>query len=329
MVLVTGGAGYIGSHVVKELIRRGYSPVVYDNLQTGHSEAVLNAPLILGDLADSQKLNEIFRSYPIQSVMHFAADCLVGESVTDPLKYFNNNVKNSLQLLEIMNEHNVNKIVFSSSAAVYGEPEEVPIPEEHPCRPTNPYGETKFIFERVLQAFQSSGKIKFVSLRYFNAAGADPEGDLGEDHATETHLIPLVLQSVLTGKTVSIFGLDYDTSDGTCVRDYIHVTDLAEAHILALRRLANEEGSGVYNLGNGSGYSVREVVATAERVTGQRIQSAAAPRRSGDPARLVASSDRIRRELGWAPRFPGLETIIRTAWDWHRSHPNGYKTQGA
>jgi UDP-glucose 4-epimerase len=329
MVLVTGGAGYIGSHVVKELIRRGYSPVVYDNLQTGHSEAVLNAPLILGDLADSQKLNEIFRSYPIQSVMHFAADCLVGESVTDPLKYFNNNVKNSLQLLEIMNEHNVNKIVFSSSAAVYGEPEEVPIPEEHPCRPTNPYGETKFIFERVLQAFQSSGKIKFVSLRYFNAAGADPEGDLGEDHATETHLIPLVLQSVLTGKTVSIFGLDYDTSDGTCVRDYIHVTDLAEAHILALRRLANEEGSGVYNLGNGSGYSVREVVATAERVTGQRIQSAAAPRRSGDPARLVASSDRIRRELGWAPRFPGLKTIIRTAWDWHRSHPNGYKTQGA
>jgi UDP-glucose 4-epimerase len=315
--------------VVKELIHRGYSPVVYDNLQTGHSEAVLDAPLILGDLADSQKLDETFRAYRIQSVMHFAADCLVGESVTNPLKYFNNNVKNGLQLLEIMNDHNVSEIVFSSSAAVYGEPEEVPIPEEHPCSPTNPYGETKLIFERVLQAFQRSGKIKFVSLRYFNAAGADPGGGLGEDHATETHLIPLVLQSALTGKAVSIFGLDYDTPDGTCIRDYIHVTDLAEAHILALRRLANDEESGIYNLGNGSGYSVREVVATAESVTGRRIHSAAAPRRPGDPARLVASSDRIRRELGWAPRVPGLDTIIRTAWDWHRSHPNGYKTHSA
>jgi UDP-glucose 4-epimerase len=315
--------------VVKELIHRGYSPVVYDNLQTGHSEAVLDAPLILGDLADFQKLDETFRAYRIQSVMHFAADCLVGESVTNPLKYFNNNVKNGLQLLEIMNDHNVSEIVFSSSAAVYGEPEEVPIPEEHPCSPTNPYGETKLIFERVLQAFQRSGKIKFVSLRYFNAAGADPGGGLGEDHATETHLIPLVLQSALTGKAVSIFGLDYDTPDGTCIRDYIHVTDLAEAHILALRRLANDEESGIYNLGNGSGYSVREVVATAESVTGRRIHSAAAPRRPGDPARLVARSDRIRRELGWAPRVPGLDTIIRTAWDWHRSHPNGYKTHSA
>jgi UDP-glucose 4-epimerase len=311
--------------VVKELIRQGHSPIVYDNLQTGHPEAVSKVPLILGDLADSEKLNDVFQSHPIQSVMHFAADCLVGESVTNPLKYFNNNVKNSVQLLETMEGYGVNKIVFSSSAAVYGEPEEVPISEDHPCSPTNPYGETKWIFERTLQAFQTSGRIEFISLRYFNAAGADLEGELGEDHAVETHLIPLVLQAALSRKTVSIFGSDYDTPDGTCIRDYIHVADLAEAHILALRKLTDDGESGIYNLGNGSGYSVREVVATAERVTGRRIESVVAPRRAGDPARLVAGAGRIRRDLGWVPKLPGLETIIRTAWDWHRNHPNGYK----
>jgi len=312
---------------VKELIRRGHFPVVYDNLQTGHAEAVSGASLIVGDLADPEKLNEIFRSYPIQSVLHFAADCLVGESVKNPLKYFNNNVKNSLQLLETMIKYGVKTIVFSSSAAVYGEPDEVPILEDHPCCPTNPYGETKWIFERTLQAFQTSGKIEFIALRYFNAAGADPAGELGEDHAVETHLIPLVLQAALSGKTVSIFGSDYDTSDGTCIRDYIHVSDLAEAHLLALQRLADGGGSGIYNLGNGNGYSVREVLATAERVTGRRIRFVTATRRDGDPARLVAGAGRIRRELGWTPRLPGLETMIRTAWDWHRNHPNGYKKQ--
>jgi UDP-glucose 4-epimerase len=326
-VLVTGGAGYIGSHVVKELIRRGHSPVVYDNLQTGHLEAVGNVPFISANLADSVKLKQIFQSYPLQSVMHFAADSLVGESVANPLKYFNNNVKNSLQLLEIMVEHNVKKIVFSSSAAVYGEPVEIPIQEDHPCSPTNPYGETKWIFERVLQAFQASRRIDFISLRYFNAAGADPGGELGEDHAVETHLIPLVLQAALSGKKVSIFGDDYGTPDGTCIRDYIHVTDLAEAHILALQKLTDGKGSAIYNLGNGSGYSVKEVISTTEEVTERRIQSVVAPRRPGDPARLVAGSDRIRRELGWVPRFPDLDTIIRTAWNWHRNHPNGYKTQ--
>ncbi len=310
---------------MKELIRQGHSPVVYDNLQTGHREAVRNVPLIPGDLADSVKLKQTFQAYPIQSVMHFAADCLVGESVTNPLKYFNNNVKNSLQLLEVMVECNVKKIVFSSSAAVYGEPEKIPIQEDHPCSPTNPYGETKWIFERVLQAFQASGRVDFISLRYFNAAGADPEGDLGEDHAVETHLIPLVLRAALTGKPASIFGDDYGTPDGTCIRDYIHVTDLAAAHILALEKLVDRRGSAIYNLGNGNGYSVKEVVTTAEKVTERRIQSAVTPRRPGDPARLVASSDRIRQELKWVPRFPDLETIIRTAWNWHRNHPDGYK----
>jgi UDP-glucose 4-epimerase len=261
--------------------------------------------------------------------MHFAADCLVGESVTNPLKYFINNVRNSLQLIETMEANNVTKIVFSSSAAVYGEPKEIPIPEDHPCCPTNPYGETKWILERTLQAFQTSGRIEFISLRYFNAAGADPEGKLGEDHAVETHLIPLVLQAALSGNPVSIFGSDYDTPDGTCIRDYIHVADLAEAHILALHKLTDNGEPGIYNLGNGNGYSVREVVATAEKVTGRRIQSVVAPRRPGDPARLVASSARIRRELGWTPRLPGLGAIIQTAWDWHRNHPDGYKTQSA
>jgi UDP-glucose 4-epimerase len=324
-VLVTGGAGYIGSHVVKELIHRGHSPIVYDNLQTGHPEALRNAAFVLGDLADSEKLEETFQCHPIQSVMHFAADCLVGESVVNPLKYFNNNVKNSLQFIEIMLDYGVKKLVFSSSAAVYGEPERVPISETHPCRPTNPYGETKWIFERVLQAFQASKKLDFISLRYFNAAGADPEGGLGEDHTVETHLIPLVLQAVLKGKKVSIFGSDYDTPDGTCIRDYIHVTDLAEAHILALQKLMSDGGSEIYNLGNGNGYSVREVIATAEKVTKKQIKSVESPRRPGDPARLVATSDKIRKGLGWIPKYPALETIIETAWEWHRTHPNGYK----
>jgi UDP-glucose 4-epimerase len=280
---------------------------------------------VLADLADAEILKETLRSHSVDSVMHFAADSLVGESVQDPKKYFNNNVRNSLQLIEILSELKICKFIFSSSAAVYGEPETVPILERHPCLPTNPYGETKWIFEKILEAFHAVGKINYISLRYFNAAGADPGGDLGEDHAAETHLIPLVLRAALDNTSVRIFGTDYDTPDGTCIRDYIHVTDLAEAHILALKALMDEKSSGVYNLGNGNGYSVKEVLKTAENVTGKKIKSDEAARRPGDPARLVASSDKIQRELGWIPKYPELMTIIQTAWEWHKKHPNGYK----
>jgi UDP-glucose 4-epimerase len=323
-IFVTGGTGYIGSHVVKELLRQGHQPIIYDNLQTGHRKAVKDALFIEGDLADQERLKETFHSYPIEAVMHFAGDCLVGESVKDPLKYFNNNVKNSLQLLEILEENNIKKFVFSSSAAVYGEPGKIPIPEDHPCIPTNPYGETKLIFEKVLQTFQDLGKLNYISLRYFNAAGADPEGKLGEDHSPETHLIPLVLKAAINGDSVPIYGTDYNTPDGTCIRDYIHVTDLAHAHILALNKLKEGGISGIYNLGNGNGYSVREVIETARKVTGKKIVSVESPRRPGDPARLVASSEKIRKELRWVPKYPDLETIVETAWRWHRNHPKGY-----
>jgi UDP-glucose 4-epimerase len=323
-ILVTGGAGYIGSHVVKELLRQGNQPIVYDNLQAGHRGAVRNAIFVQGDLADTEKLRETFQSHSIYSVMHFAADSLVGESVKNPLRYFNNNVKNSINLIEIMDEFNVRKIVFSSSAAVYGEPERIPIPEEHPCVPVNPYGETKWIFEKVLQGFYDAGKLDYIALRYFNAAGADPEGELGEDHSPETHLIPIALMAALNGGSIPIFGSDYDTPDGTCIRDYIHVTDLARAHILALEMLEKRGTSGVHNLGNGNGYSVREVIETVRKVTSRSVVSIEATRRPGDPARLVASSEKIRRELGWKPKYPDLETIVETAWQWHRNHPNGY-----
>ncbi|NWF91429.1 MAG: UDP-glucose 4-epimerase GalE [Syntrophaceae bacterium] len=324
-ILVTGGAGYVGSHVVKELLRQNHRPIVYDNLQTGHKEAVNDAILIEADLSDQEKLRETFHSYPIDAVMHFAADCLVGESVKEPLKYFNNNVKNSIQLLEMAYEFGIKNFIFSSSAAVYGEPEKIPISEDHPCLPTNPYGETKWIFEKVLKGFQDLGRMNYISLRYFNAAGADPEGDLGEDHLPETHLIPIVLRAALNGGVVPIYGVDYDTPDGTCVRDYIHVTDLAQAHILALKHLERGGNSGIYNLGNGNGFSVKEVIETAKRVTGKEIAQIGSGRRPGDPARLVASSEKIRRELKWAPAYPDLETIVETAWQWHRKHPNGYE----
>ena len=324
-ILVTGGAGYIGSHVVKELLRQSHQPIVYDNLQTGHRKAIKEALFIEGDLADQERLKETFHSYSTDAVMHFAANCLVGESMKDPIKYFNNNVKNTLQLLEIMEENCIKKFVFSSSAAVYGEPNKIPIPEEHPCNPTNPYGETKWIIEKVLQVFQDLGKLNYISLRYFNAAGADPEGEFGEDHFPETHLIPLVLKAALNRDSVPIYGTDYNTPDGTCIRDYIHVTDLAQAHILALNKLEEGGISRIYNLGNGNGFSVREVIETAKKVTGKRIVSIESPRRPGDPARLVASSEKIMKELGWVPKYPDLGTIIETAWRWHRNHPNGYE----
>jgi len=323
-ILVTGGAGYIGSHVVKELLHQGHQPIIFDNLQTGHRKAAKNALFIEGKLSDQKKLKETFQANSIDAVMHFAADCLVGESVQNPLKYFNNNVKNGLKLIEIIEVFNVKKIVFSSSAAVYGEPKIIPIPEDHPCIPTNPYGETKLIFEKVLQAFHDAGKLNFISLRYFNAAGADSEAELGEDHSPETHLIPLVIKAALDGISVPVFGTDYNTPDGTCIRDYIHVTDLAHAHILALRKLEREQISGIYNLGNGNGYSVKEVIETVKKVTGRKVAAVDSPRRPGDPARLVASSEKIREELGWIPKFPDLETIVETAYQWHKKHPNGY-----
>ncbi len=323
-IFVTGGAGYIGSHVVKELLRQGHQPIVFDNLQAGHRQAIIGAPFIEGDLSDQERMSEVFKTHPIDAVMHFAGDCLVGESVQNPLKYFNNNVKNGLRLLEIIEKYNVRKIVFSSSAAVYGEPGEIPISENHPCAPTNPYGETKWIFEKILQAFHDSGKLNFTSLRYFNAAGADPEGILGEDHSPETHLIPLIINSALDGIPVPVYGTDYDTKDGTCIRDYIHVTDLAHAHLLALQKLERDHESAIYNLGNQNGYSVKDVIEMVKKVSGRSIMSVDSSRRPGDPARLVASSQKIRRELGWNPRYPDLETIVKTAWEWHSQHPKGY-----
>jgi len=323
-ILVTGGAGYIGSHVVKELLHRNYQPVVLDNLQTGHRNAAKGALLLEGDLSDQKKLKEIFQAHPIDTVMHFAANSLVTESVQNPLKYFANNVRNSLKLIETMDEYEVKKIVFSSSAAVYGEPETIPIEEDHPCLPTNPYGETKWIFEKVLQAFHDTGKLNFISLRYFNAAGADPEGELGEDHSPETHLIPIVIKAVLDGTSVPVFGMDYPTPDGTCIRDYIHVTDLARAHILALEKLDQQRVSEIYNLGNGSGFSVKEVIEAVRKISGRGVASVDSSRRPGDPARLVASSKKIREELGWVPDFPDLEAIVETAWQWHKKHPTGY-----
>jgi UDP-glucose 4-epimerase len=310
--------------VVRELLRQNRQPVVFDNLQTGHQAAAKGALFIEGDLSDQKKLEEVFRSHPIHAVMHFAADCLVGESVQNPVKYFNNNIKNSLHLIEIVEAFNVRKIIFSSSAAVYGDPNTVPISEDHPCLPTNPYGETKWIFERVLQAFHDQGKLNFISLRYFNAAGADPGGELGEDHSPETHLIPLVIKAALDGTSVPVFGTDYPTPDGTCIRDYIHVTDLARAHLLALTKLEQEKIAGIYNLGNGNGFSVREVIETVRKISGRKIASFDFSRRPGDPARLVASSRKIRKELGWVPNFPDLEAIVETAWRWHKNRPKGY-----
>ena len=324
-ILITGGAGYIGSHVCKELLRQGHQPIIYDNLQTGHREATQHAQFIEGDLADAKKLRDTFESFSIDCVMHFAADCQVGESVENPLKYFNNNVKNSLTLVEIMMKFSAKKFIFSSSAAVYGEPKKIPIPEEHPCLPLNPYGETKWIFEKALQRLHEAKKLDYISLRYFNAAGAHPDGDIGEDHSPETHLIPIAILSAMNGKAIRIFGTDYETPDGTCIRDYIHVTDLARAHLLALERLESGGTSGIYNMGNGNGHSVKEVIETVREVTGMKVDTIESPRRPGDPARLVASSAKIERELGWNPEYPDLVTIVDTAWQWHRKHPNGYE----
>ncbi|ABR46534.1 UDP-glucose 4-epimerase [Alkaliphilus metalliredigens QYMF] len=327
-VLVCGGAGYIGSHTVLALLKEKVEVIVLDNLSKGHREALPSeVKLYQGDLRDEKLLAGIFIDNEIDGVIHFAADSLVGESVEAPLKYYENNVYGSLSLLKAMAKHGVKKIVFSSTAAVYGEPREVPIVEESLTLPTNPYGETKLAVERMLKWAQEAHGIEFVVLRYFNAAGAEEEGTIGEDHSPESHLIPLVLEVALGKREkIYIFGEDYPTEDGTCVRDYIHVMDLADAHLLALKRLQRGEGSGTYNLGNGKGFSVQEVIETARRITGKPIPAEMAPRRAGDPAVLIASSDKARKELGWTSQYDSLEKIIGTAWKWHHSNPYGFKS---
>ncbi|UTR11842.1 UDP-glucose 4-epimerase GalE [Evansella sp. LMS18] len=326
-VLVCGGAGYIGSHAVAELLNKGEEVVVVDNLQMGHKEAVLQgAKLYDGDLRDKDFLNRVFEENEINAVIHFAADSLVGVSMEEPLQYYNNNVYGAMCLLEVMKDHGVKVIVFSSTAATYGEPVNIPIMETDPTIPTNPYGETKLAIEKMLKWCEEAYGIRSISLRYFNVAGAHMNGEIGEDHTPETHLIPIVLQVALGQREkIMIFGDDYDTPDGTCIRDYIHVNDLIDAHLLALEKLRSGAGSNVFNLGNGSGFSVKEVIDTARKVTGHGIPAETAPRRAGDPAKLVASSEKAQQELGWKPNHPSLEAIIESAWNWHQKSPGGYK----
>ena len=325
-ILVLGGAGYIGSHTALELVRAGKDVVVADSLVTGFRSAVPEgARFYHGDIRDFDFLDDLFHHEKIDSVIHFAAYSLVGESVTNPLKYYDNNLYGTKVLLEAMLKNDVKKIVFSSTAATYGEPENIPILESDRTCPTNPYGETKLAMEKMFKWTAAAHGLRYVSLRYFNACGADESGTIGEAHNPESHLIPLILQ-VPNGKreAISIYGTDYDTPDGTCIRDYIHVTDLAQAHILAVQYLMNGGESNIFNLGNGVGYSVREVIETARKITGHAIPAVETPRRAGDPARLVASSEKAKKILGWKPVHDSLDEIISSAWNWHKTHPNGY-----
>lgn len=321
-ILVTGGAGYIGSHAVLALQRSGYDVIILDNLVYGHQdlvETVLKTELIIGDTNDRPLLDKLFSSRKIDAVMHFSAYAYVGESVTNPDKYYRNNVVGTLTLLEAMKDAGINKFVFSSTCATYGVPDIVPIPEEHPQNPINPYGATKLMVERILSDFDVAYDFKSVRFRYFNAAGADPEGLLGEDHNPETHLIPLILLAALGKRdSISIFGTDYPTPDGTCIRDYIHVTDLATAHILGLEYLLNSGKTDVFNLGNGKGFSVKEVIETAREITGKEIKAIECDRRPGDPPSLVGSGEKARTILGWNPEYPDLQNIITHAWNWHQ-----------
>ena len=325
-ILVLGGAGYIGSHTVYALIEKGVDVVVIDNLETGHIEAVHEKALFYkGDIRDRAFVDSVLDKEKIDAVIHFAANSLVGESMVNPLKYYDNNVNGTKVLLQSMVAHGLDKIVFSSTAATYGEPEKVPILETDRTEPTNTYGETKLAMEKMFKWTDRAHGLKYVSLRYFNACGAHVSGKIGEAHSPETHLIPLILQVPLGQREyISIFGDDYDTSDGTCIRDYIHVTDLAQAHILAVDYLMKGNESNIFNLGNGVGFTVKEVIDTARKVTGHEIPAKIAERRAGDPARLIASSDKARQVLLWKPEHADLEEIISTAWNWHKNHPNGY-----
>ena len=326
-ILVTGGAGYIGSHTVYKLIEEGRDVVIIDNLETGHMEAINpKAKFYKGDIRDKEFLNKVFSSENIEAVIHFAANSLVGESMKNPLKYYDNNVYGTKVLLESMLNNGINKIVFSSTAATYGEPEKLPIEETDKTEPSNTYGETKLAMEKMFKWTSKAHNLKYVSLRYFNACGAHYSGNIGEAHNPETHLIPIVLQ-VPNGQRehVNIFGEDYNTKDGTCVRDYIHVTDLAQAHILAVDYLLNGGESNIFNLGNGKGFTVKEVIEVARKVTGNSIPAVVSPRRDGDPAQLIASSKKAKEILGWKPEHDSLEEIIQSAWNWHKKHTNGYK----
>lgn len=325
-ILVTGGAGYIGSHTVVELLEKGEEVIVIDNLHTGHQKSILGGAFYQGDLRDRSFLDGVFRNHSIEAVIHFAASSLVGESVQKPLDYYDNNLIGSHSLVKAMLDYDVKKIVFSSTAATYGEPARIPIEEDDPTAPTNPYGETKLAIEKMLRWCDAAYGLKSISLRYFNAAGAHPDGVIGEDHNPESHLIPIILQVALGQREhIGIFGDDYPTADGTCIRDYIHVMDLANAHWLALEYLRRTHRSDIFNLGSGKGFSVLEVIETARKVTGHPIPAKIYPRRAGDPAVLVASAEKAQQKLKWQPRYRQLEEIIATAWKWHKEHPNGFK----
>jgi UDP-glucose 4-epimerase len=319
MILIVGGAGYIGSHINKELNRQEYETIVFDNLSFGHHKFVKWGIFERGDLGNIDDIRTVFKKYPIEAVMHFASFTYVGESVEDPQKYYLNNLRNTLNLLQVMLEEGVKYFVFSSTCATYGTPQEIPITENHPQKPINPYGKGKLMVEQVLEDYSQAYALKYVSLRYFNAAGADPEAEIGEAHKPETHLIPLILDAA-SGKrdTIQIFGTDYPTPDGTCIRDYIHVMDLAYAHIKALKYLQEDNSSDVFNLGNGQGFSVKEVIETSQKVTGNKINIEEVERRPGDPPVLVGSSTKAQEVLGWHPKYPDLFTIIKTAWKWHQ-----------
>jgi UDP-glucose-4-epimerase GalE len=325
VVLVTGGAGYIGSHAAKALCRAGRSVVIYDNLSAGHRKAALGSPLIVGDTADVGAVRRAIRDSRASAVMHFAAWLLVGESVTDPAGYYRNNVTGTLGTLEAMAAEGCRQFVFSSTCAVYGEPVDTPISETHPTAPINAYGQTKLAIEHALPHFERAYGIRSIRLRYFNAAGADPDGDLGEDHTPEIHLVPRAIEAAMGGAPLEIFGDDYPTPDGTCLRDYIHVADLAAAHVRALAWLDQGGASGSYNVGTERPSSVRDVIAAVEQVTGRRVAHRVAPRRAGDPAILYASARRIREDFGWTPQRPDLETIVADAWAWHAAHPHGFE----
>lgn len=335
-VFVTGGAGYIGSHAVKALAASGHDVWVFDNLSAGHAEAVTRVQrlypaaritLLTGDITDRAAVTDALRASSASAVMHFAARLSVGESMREPAKYYETNVVGTLNVLGAMGECGVRHFVFSSTAATFGEPQLTPIDESHPQQPINPYGETKLAVEKALAHLERATGLTSVIFRYFNAAGADPDGHIGEDHTPEDHLIPRAIGAALGGEPLQIFGDDYPTPDGTCVRDFVHVADLAEAHLAGLRRLLAGQGSGAYNLGMGDGVSVREVVDTVARVAGRPVPHVVAARRAGDPSRLVASPARAKAELGWTPRFGSLDTIVRTAWAWHTTHPQGYRTR--
>ena len=326
-ILVLGGAGYIGSHTVYELIDKGEDVVIIDNLETGHIEAIHpKARFYKGDIRNRTFLDSVFDKEKIDAAIHFAANSLVGESMVNPLKYYDNNLCGTKVLLESMVAHGIDKIVFSSTAATYGEPEKLPSLESDKTEPTNTYGETKLSMEKMFKWTAKAHNLRYVSLRYFNACGAHASGTIGEDHNPETHLIPLILQVPNSKREhINIFGNDYDTKDGTCVRDYIHVTDLAQAHILAVEYLCKGNESDIFNLGNGIGFTVNEVIETARKVTGHPIPAVIDKRRAGDPAQLIASSEKAKTVLGWKPEHDSLEEIIASAWNWHKEHPNGYK----